>query len=196
MTAQTLLRIDSSARLEISISRELVDEIVHKFANATVIARDLARDPLPQIDDGFVTVTKGATSDDLTQGQRDMLALSDRLIDELKAADTIVIGLPVYNFGIPSALKAWVDLVARAGVTFNYTEEGPKGALSGKRVIIAMASGGTEAGSPIDYATPYLRHVLGFLGMSEVELVRADRLAFDAEATVASARAQVAALAA
>ncbi len=196
MTDHTLLRIDSSARLENSISRDLVDEIANKFADATVITRDLARDPLPQIDEGFVTITKGAAAEDLSQSQRDMLALSDTLIDELKAADTIVIGLPVYNFGVPSGLKAWIDLVARAGVTFSYTEQGPKGMLTGKRVIIAMASGGTEANSAIDFATPYLRHVLGFMGLTEVELVHADRLAIDAEATVASARAQVAALAA
>ena len=122
--------------------------------------------------------------------------IPDRLIDELKAADTIVIGLPVYNFGVPSGLKAWIDLVARAGATFRYTEAGPEGLLAGKRAIVAMASGGTEAGSAIDFATPYLRHVLGFIGITEVELVRADRLAFDAEGTLKAAQQQVAGLAA
>lgn len=196
MTSQTILKIDSSARLANSVSRELTDAIATRFAGATVISRDLAREPLPQVDEGFVTLTKGAAPETLSQGQRDMIALSDRLVAELKAADVIIIGLPVYNFGLPAALKAWVDLVARAGVTFRYTEDGPVGLLTGKRVIIAMASGGTEADSSIDFATPYLRHVLGFMGMTDVELVRADRLAFDAQGTIESAHQQVSGLAA
>ena len=196
MTSHTVLRIDASARLTGSVSRDLTAAITDKFAGSTVIIRDLARDPLPQIDEGFVTITKDAAREELSQGQRDMLALSDTLIGELKAADTIVIGLPVYNFGLPAALKAWVDLVARAGVTFTYTENGPQGLLNGKRVIIAMASGGTEANSAIDYATPYLRHVLGFMGLTDIELVHADKLAIDPEGTLKSAGEQVAALAA
>ncbi|RYH08768.1 FMN-dependent NADH-azoreductase [Tropicimonas sp. IMCC6043] len=196
MTSPTLLKIDSSARLTDSVSRELTNAIVDKFNGATVITRDLAREPLPQVDEGFVTITKGSAPETLSQGQRDMIALSDTLVAELKAADVIVIGLPVYNFGLPAALKAWIDLIARAGVTFNYTQDGPVGLLTGKRVIIAMASGGTEAGSAIDYATPYLRHVLGFMGMTDIELIRADKLAFDAAGTMASAQEQVARIAA
>ncbi len=88
----------------------------------------------------------------------------------MQAADTLVIGLPIYNFGVPAALKAWVDQVARAGVTFRYTETGPKGLLTGKRAIIAVASGGTEAGSDVDFATGYIRHVLGFIGITDVHL--------------------------
>ncbi|WP_068109560.1 FMN-dependent NADH-azoreductase [Tropicimonas marinistellae] len=196
MTTQKILRIDTSARRAGSVSRELTDTIVARFPGAEVVTRDLADSPLPHINEGFVTVTKGAGDDSLSDAQREMIALSDTLIDELKAADTIVIGLPVYNFGVPSALKAWVDLVARAGVTFRYSEAGPEGLLTGKRVIIAMASGGTEANSPIDFATPYLRHVLGFMGMTDVQLVHADRLALDPEGTLKSAQSQVAELAA
>lgn len=192
----TLLRIDASARRTGSVSRELTDAIVSKLAAETVITRDLAADPLPQLDEGFVTLTKGADAGTLTDAQQDMLALSDQLIGELRRADTVVIGVPVYNFGVPAALKAWIDLVARAGETFRYTAAGPEGLLTGKRVILAVASGGTEAGSPIDFATPYMRHVLGFMGLTEVDLVTADRLALDAEATLAAAQRQVAALAA
>lgn len=192
----TLLRIDASARRTGSVSRELTDAIVSKLAAETVITRDLAADPLPQLDEGFVTLTKGADAGTLTGAQQDMLALSDQLIGELRRADTVVIGVPVYNFGVPAALKAWIDLVARAGETFRYTAAGPEGLLTGKRVILAVASGGTEAGSPIDFATPYMRHVLGFMGLTEVDLVTADRLALDAEATLAAAQRQVAALAA
>lgn len=191
-----ILRIDTSARRAGSVSRDLTDAIVAKFAGAQVATRDLAAAPLPQINEGFVTVTKDSDQESLSDAQRQMLALSDELIAELRAADTIVIGLPVYNFGVPSGLKAWIDLVARAGETFRYTEAGPEGLLKGKRAIVAMASGGTEAGSAIDFATPYLRHVLGFMGITNVELVHADRLAFDAEATLKAAQDQVAGLAA
>ncbi|MFV0358192.1 FMN-dependent NADH-azoreductase [Tropicimonas sp.] len=196
MTTPTLLRVDASARRTGSISRDLTDNIVAKFGGARVITRDLATEPLPQIDEGYITVTRGTPPPELGAAQRDMLALSDRLIGELRAADTIVIGVPVYNFGVPAALKAWIDLIARAGVTFRYTAAGPEGLLAGKRVILAMASGGTEANSAIDFATPYLRHVLGFMGLTDIELVHADRLALDADSTLKAARAQVAALAA
>ncbi|SNS20598.1 FMN-dependent NADH-azoreductase [Tropicimonas sediminicola] len=196
MATKSILRIDTSARRQGSVSRDLADAVIARFPEAEVVTRDLAADPLPHIDEGFVTVTKGSAQDTLSDKQRAMLALSDTLIDELQAADTIVIGLPVYNFGVPSGLKAWIDLIARAGVTFRYTEAGPEGLLTGKRAIIVMASGGTEAGSPIDFATPYLRHVLGFVGITEVELIHADKLAFDAEATIAGAREQVAGIAA
>ena len=95
-----------------------------------------------------------------------------------------MIGLPIYNFGVPATLKAWVDQVARAGVTFRYTEHGPEGLLQGKRAIVAVASGGTEAGSEIDFATGYIRHMLAFIGITEVQFVTADRLMLDAEASL------------
>ncbi|SFC50622.1 FMN-dependent NADH-azoreductase [Tropicimonas isoalkanivorans] len=196
MTTNTILRIDTSARRANSVSRTLTDAIVARFPEASVTTRDLAAAPLPHINEGFVTVTKGSAQDTLSDTQRDMIALSDALIEELRAADTIVIGLPVYNFAVPSGLKAWIDLVARAGETFRYSEAGPEGLLKGKRAIIAMASGGTEAGSEIDFATPYLRHVLGFIGITDIELVKADRLAFDPEGTMKAAQEQVATLAA
>ena len=196
MTTRTILRVDSSARLTNSISRQLTDAIVGKFEPARVITRDLGRDPLPQIDEGFVSVTKYTAPESLTPAQQRVIALSDSLIDEVKAADVIVIGLPIYNFGVPAVLKAWLDLIARAGQTFQYTENGPEGLLTGKRVIIAMASAGTEAGSAIDFATPYLRFVLGFMGITDVDLIHADRLIFGAEETIKAAFAQVDALAA
>ncbi|ABV92103.1 FMN-dependent NADH-azoreductase 1 [Dinoroseobacter shibae DFL 12 = DSM 16493] len=131
-----------------------------------------------------------------TADQRAVLALSDSLVAELQAADTVLITLPIWNFGIPSTLKAWIDQVARAGVTFRYTPDGPVGLLEGKRAILAVASGGTEVGSAIDFATDYLRHVLGFIGIHEVEIVAADRLMVDADASHAKADAAIDALAA
>jgi len=188
-----ILRIDASARRAGSVSRDLVDRIIDRIApTAIVTTRDLAHG-LPLIDEAWVGANF-TPAHDRTDDQRTTLALSDTLIAELRAADTLVIGLPIYNFGVPATLKAWVDQVARAGVTFRYTEHGPEGLLQGKRAIVAVASGGTEAGSEIDFATGYIRHMLAFIGITEVQFVTADRLMLDAEASLASAAAQVAAL--
>lgn len=191
---RSILRIDASARREGSVSRDLADRIIARFPDARIISRDLAPG-LPLIDETWIGANF-TPADERSADQRDVLALSDRLIAELDAADTLVIGLPIYNFGVPAALKAWVDQVARAGVTFRYTADGPEGLLTGKRAIVAVASGGTEAGSEIDFATGYIRHVLGFIGITDVEFVTADRLALDAEGTLRSAHGQIEALAA
>jgi FMN-dependent NADH-azoreductase len=189
-----ILRIDSSARRTGSVSRDLADRIVAQVApGAHVARRDLA-DGLPLIDEAWVEANF-AREPERSPEQRARLALSDRLVAELAEADILVIGLPIYNFGVPAAFKAWVDLVARAGVTFRYTPEGPKGLLTNKRAIVALASGGTVAGSEIDFASGFVRHVLNFIGISDVEFVTADRLAVEPEATMARAVARVEALA-
>lgn len=185
----SILRIDASARREGSVSRDLTDRIIARFPGATVTTRDLAPG-LPLINEIWVGANFTPEAD-RTPDQRATLALSDDLIAEVKAADTLVIGLPIYNFGVPATLKAWVDQVARAGVTFRYTETGPEGLLTGKRAIVAVASGGTEAGSEIDFATGYIRHVLGFIGIAEVDFVTADRLMLDMDGTLQSAHAQI-----
>lgn len=189
-----VLRIDASARRDGSVSRDLTDKVIDHLAPEQVITRDLAHG-LPLLDEAWVGATF-TPADQRTPAQVEKLALSDTLIAEITAADTLVIGLPIYNFGVPAALKAWIDQIARVGVTFQYTETGPKGLLSGKRAIVVVASGGTEAGSEIDFATGYIRHVLGFIGIHDVTLVTADRLMVDADAALSSAAAQVGALAA
>ncbi len=189
----TTLHIDSSARLQGSVTRDLSSQIVAKFGGS-VIRRDL-RDALPQITEDWVNANF-TPADQRDAVQIDTLALSDALIEELKAADTIVIGVPVYNFGIPTALKAWIDLVARAGVTFKYTDTGPVGLLDGKRAILAVASGGTQVGSDIDFATGYLRHVLGFIGIHDVEIIAADRVMAKGAEAVATAQDAIGKLAA
>ncbi|MDJ0824689.1 MAG: NAD(P)H-dependent oxidoreductase [Rhodobacter sp.] len=184
-----ILRIDASARRTGSISRELNDRLIARFATegeTQVTTRDLT-DALPQIDEAWIGANFTPEAD-RTDDQRARLALSDSLVAELEAADTLIIGLPIYNFGVPAALKAWIDLVARAGRTFRYTAEGPRGLLEGKRAIITVASGGTEMGSDIDFATGYLRHVLGFIGIEDVQFIRADRTAIDMEGTVRAAQ--------
>ncbi|MGI3186499.1 FMN-dependent NADH-azoreductase [Nioella aestuarii] len=188
----SILRIDASARREGSVSRELTDRIIARFPGASVTTRDLAPG-LPLINETWVgaNFTPAAERSD---EQRATLALSDELIAELHAADTLVIGLPIYNFGVPATLKAWVDQVARAGVTFRYTEAGPEGLLTGKHAIVVVASGGTEAGSDFDFATGYIRHVLSFIGITDVDFVTADRLAMDMDGTLKSAHSQIDAL--
>ena len=135
-------------------------------------------------------------ADDRDAVQRDLLSLSDQLVDEAIAADTLVIGVPIYNFAVPASLKAWIDLMARVGRTFTYSEAGPEGLLKGKRAIIAVASGGTQVGSDIDFATGYLRHMLGFIGITDVQFVAADALMMDADAAMTRANSAIEAIAA
>ncbi len=191
---QTVLRIDASARLNGSESRALTQRIIDRLAPSTVIHRDLAS-AIPAIDADWLAAN-WTPEDQRTEAQREKLALSTTLIAELKAADTLVIGTPIYNFAIPATLKAWIDQIARAGQTFQYSETGPKGLLSGKRAIVAIASGGTQVGSDIDFASGYLRHVLGFVGITDVQFVPADQLMLDADASHAKADAALNALAA
>ena len=191
--SRTILHIDASARSEGSVSRSLTARIVEKLGGE-VLRRDLAS-PIPQVSEEWIAANF-TPAEGRTDAQAAALALSDALVAEVKAADVLVIGVPVYNFGVPAALKAWIDQIARAGVTFRYTETGPEGLLTGKRAILAMASGGTPAGSEIDFATGYMRHILGFIGITDVEIVAADRLMLDAEDSQSRASAQIEALAA
>ena len=191
----TVLRIDSSARHEGSVSRGLTDRVVERLGAERVIVRDLDAEPVPHVSTDWAAGAYTPEADRTTE-QRTALAISDALIEELEAADVVVIGLPVYNFAVPAALKAWMDQVARVGVTFRYTESGPVGLLENKRAILVVASGGTEVGSPIDFATPYARHFLGFLGITDVDVVASDRLMMDPEASNARAEADLERLAA
>lgn len=188
-----ILRIDASGRHESSTTRQLSDELIDalrdRHGRASVLTRDLARTPPPLLDADWIAANF-TEPQARTAGQRTALALSDTLIAELTAADVVVIGVPVYNFGVPGALKAWIDLVARARVTFRYTENGPEGLLKGKRAYLVMASGGVAAGSATDFATGYLRHVLGFLGITDVETVAADQAMLRTDA-VARARERI-----
>ena len=191
---KTILHIDASARRNGSATRDLSQRIVNHLGAGRIIRRDLAT-PLPLLTEDWIAANF-TPADQRDATQRDRLALSDELVDELARADTIVIGLPIYNFSVPAAFKAWIDLVARAGLTFSYTENGPQGLLTGKRAILAIASGGTRVGSEIDFATNYAKHVLGFIGIDNVDVIAADQMARDAEATLSNAQKAVAELAA
>lgn len=172
-----VLKIDASGRRDGSVSRELSDRIAKRLAQGGgIAARDL-NNHLPFIDEEWIGANF-TPADDRTDEQKQKLALSDSLIAELRAADTLVIGTPVYNFGIPATLKTWVDHIARAGVTFRYTENGPEGLLEGKKAVVAYASGGVPLGAPVDHVTPYLKTVLEFVGITDVEFL--DHEAVDA----------------
>ena len=190
----TILRIDSSAKAEGSTTRALLDRIEESVGRAD-IRRDLGGEALPQISGTWVAANF-TPEDQRTADARAALALSDELIAELKAADTLLIAVPIYNFSVPAALKAWIDLVCRAGVTFRYAENGPVGLLEGKRAILAVASGGTPVGSDVDWATDYMRHIMGFIGITDVTVISADRQMVQGDAAVAQAHEQIAALAA
>lgn len=189
-----ILRIDASARGAESVTRQLADRIIARFEDAQVTTRDLSRG-LPQIDEEWVTANF-TPAGDRTAAQQETLALSDSLVDEVKDADVLVIGLPVYNFGVPSSFKAWIDQIARVGITFQYTAEGPEGLLKGKRAIVVYASGGVPMGSPVDFASGHVRQVLNFVGIEDVDFVAADSMSIDAEASLKAANEAVDALAA
>jgi FMN-dependent NADH-azoreductase len=171
-----VLRIDASARLDGSVSRRLADglleELDRRVDGLNIVRRDLAQG-LPFVDAGWVAAnfTDPAQRDD---AQHRALAHSDALVEEVKAADLLVIATPIYNFGVPATLKAWMDQIARARLTFRYTEHGPEGLLAGKKAYVLVATGGTAVGGEIDFATPWLRFVLGFMGITDVTVVAAD----------------------
>jgi len=194
-----ILHLSASIQGDQSISRQLgtklVDGLLAK-TGAALTERDLSANDLP-----FVSAERFAANlapaAERTPEQAELAAISDTLIGELQAADTIVISSPIYNFGVPATVKAWADLVARAGTTFKYTENGPVGLLEGKTAYIAVASGGTPAGSDFDFMTSWLKFFLGFLGISDVTVIAADGImGQDGEAKIAAAHSEIERLAA
>lgn len=188
-----ILRIDSSARYADSLGRELSGSLVDRLnadGTATVTVRDLAAG-ISLVDEATIGAAF-TPPDDRSAEQVEILAEGQTLIDELKAADKVVISMPMYNFSAPGALKAWADLVARVGVTFQYTETGPVGLLEDKPVYLIVTAGGVPIGSPADWATGWLTQFLGFLGLSNVTVIKAGDLNVDPEGATAAAKQAVA----
>ncbi|NNC59646.1 MAG: FMN-dependent NADH-azoreductase [Erythrobacter sp.] len=172
----TILHITASIRpADHSVTRSLSTTLVERLAgpDTRIITRDLAQNNLPFVDEARFAANLAPRSD-RDAAQTELAAIADELIEELKAADTIVLGVPIYNFSVPATVKAWADLVARAGTTFRYAANGPEGLLTGKKAYLAVASGGTPVGSAMDFMTPWLTFFLGFLGITDVEIVAAD----------------------
>ncbi len=169
-----VLALKSSIFGDYSQSNKLVEDFIKNVDQDKLTVRDLAANPLPVLD--FAVATALRATEDLSQEQQAVVDLSDTLIEEVKAADTLVIAAPMYNFTIPTQLKNWIDLIARAGVTFKYTENGVQGLIEGKKAIVVTTRGGIHKDSPTDNVTPYLRTVLGFVGITDVEFVYAEAL--------------------
>ena len=169
----TTLLINASIRGEESISRTLSNKLAQQLGG-DIIERDLTTTNYFISADSFAAA--GTPKEDRTheQQENDIIQLSDALIEELQKADRIIIGAPVYNFGPPASLKAWADLVARAGTTFRYTENGPQGLLQGKKAYIIAVSGGVPINSDMDFMSPWLKFFLGFIGITDVEMIVAD----------------------
>ena len=179
-----ILVIESSARQEGSVSRQLTADFIAQWQAAhpqdQVTVRDLAKQPVPHLDE---TLLAGwmKPADQQSDLEKAAAARSNLLTDEVLAADVLVLAAPMYNFAIPSTLKAWLDHVLRAGVTFKYTETGPQGLLTGKRAIVLTARGGIYAGSGLDHQEPYLRQAMAFIGIHDVQFVHAEGLNMGAE---------------
>lgn len=176
-------------------ARHIVDDLKHRHLGATVTVRDVALNPLPHVDQAFVT-GRVLPAEKRSPEQMKSLLLSETLISELEAADIIVMAVPMYNFGIPSSLKAWIDHIARPGRTFSYSAKGPEGLLKGKKAVLVIARGGVYSEGPmqkLDFQEPYLRTFLGFIGITNVHVVRVEGVAMGEDAlkkAAASAKAQ------
>ena len=181
-----ILRVDSSAKTENSESRRLTDRIINGLKtngkSLDVTVRDLNYS-LPQVNTAWIEANN-TPSDDQTDEHKKTLALSDTLVAEIEAADTLIIGVALYNFSITASLKLWIDLVCRARKTFAYVDGSPKGLMTGKKAIICFASGGTPFESNIDFASGYLRHILGFIGITDVTFISADKHFMDDQSLI------------
>ena len=180
-----ILQINASARRDGANSTRVADQITARLqaANpgATLTLRDLAVTPHPLLDEAALGALF-TPADARSPEQAARVALDDALIAEIQAHDTVVLGVPMYNFGVPVQLKSWIDAIARAGVTFRYTATGPEGLLTGKTVYVALARGGLYRDTPNDSQVPYLKSVLGFLGLTDVRFIYAEGLAMGPEA--------------
>ena len=199
-----ILLITSSPRLEsysTKVARSLADNLAARAPDSTVVVRDLTRHPLPHIDDSLAAA-RNLPPEKLTPAQKAALALSDTLLKELFAADTIIIAAGMINFGIPSNLKAYIDYILRPGVTFKYTQEGPEGLLEGKKAYLVLARGGVYSQGPMqsfNFQDPYLRASLGFIGLTDIAVITVEGVAFGPEVAnkaVGAALARVSAIAA
>jgi FMN-dependent NADH-azoreductase len=180
-----ILLITSSPRVD-SYSTRVARKLAEKLASrpgSGLTVRDLTRQPLPHIDDTFA-VARNTPADLLTSAQKSALSLSDKLLAELFAADTLIIAAAMINFGIPSSLKAYIDYVVRPGVTFRYGPQGPEGLVKGKKAYLVVARGGTYSqGSmqPLNFQDTYLKTALGFIGITDVEVIAVEGIAFGPE---------------
>jgi len=188
----SILRIDASANVSTSNSMKLGDKLIDSLSSDSQIRltqRNL-NDGLSFIDETWVGANFTA-ADERSEAQKQRLAFSDQLIEELQQADHIVLTTPMYNFSVPANLKAWIDLICRAGVTFQYTAEGPVGLLKGKQLDIIITTGGVPLQSPVDFVSNYLKQVFRFIGIEQINIIAADQMNVDAQASFNKALDQI-----
>lgn len=189
-----VLEVSASGRGSDSVSRmlaqEFIDALEAKNGAIELTRRDLNAG-ISLVDEDWINANFTADEDRSIE-QQAKLGESSALVAELQRADVIVIGAPIYNFGVPASLKAWIDMIARARLTFQYTAQGPEGLLKGKKAYLVVASGGVPVDSPVDFATPYLRQALKFVGITDVEVIAADRLNENSADTIDAARVRIA----
>lgn len=189
----TLLTISASSNPLASTSRKLSQQIEQmlseKHANLKLMQRDVSQG-LPLISSEWIAAAYTPAAE-RNEHQQQLLALSDELIQQLKAADEVIIATPMYNFSVPAGLKAWIDLIARAGETFHYTAEGPKGLLENKPVTLIISTGGVPVASPMDFVSGYLKQVLGFIGITDVKVISADGMNVSPEQSLQKANEQI-----
>lgn len=188
---QKILVLKSSILGDNSQTNQLANYVIAKFSDAQITVRDLATNPLPHFDGIAANALRGAPK---TQQEQALQALSDELITELKATDTIIINAPMYNFNIPTQLKSYIDFIARPGATFQYTENGPEGLVKGKKAIVLASFGGVHQGQTTDVITLYLKTFLGFIGIDDVDFVYVEGVGSGAEVAAKSqeqARAKI-----
>lgn len=199
-----ILLITSSPRLasySTRVAHALAEQLAARAPGSTIAIRDLVREPLPHIDDSFAAA-RSAPPDSLTHGQKASLALSDKLLEELFAADSIIVAAAMINFGIPSNLKAYIDYIVRPRVTFNYSAKGPEGLVKGKKVYLVVARGGVYSEGPMqqfNFQDTYLRTALAFIGLTDIDLITVEGVGLGPEAAdraISNALARVSAIAA
>jgi FMN-dependent NADH-azoreductase len=191
--ALNALLVTASARQQDSVTRQFANELIQalhtQHGDMNIQERDVSQG-LPFVDEQWVNANFTA-GEQRNAEQQATLAYSDTLVTELQQSDVIIIAAPVYNFSVPASLKAWIDQIARVGLTFNYTANGPVGKLTGKKAYIVMSTGGTELGSEIDFASGYLTHILGFIGIDDVSIISAERFNQDDEQGLQNIRTQI-----
>ena len=174
-----VLVLKSSILADNSQTNQLSDYFVSKLADKNVVIRDLAANPLPHFDATAATALRGQPT---SAEENALLALSDELVAEIKKADTLIINAPMYNFHIPTQLKSYFDFIARPRVTFQYSEKGPEGLLKGKKAVVLVAFGGFHQNQPTDLVTSYMKTILGFVGITDVQFVYVEGIGFGPEA--------------
>jgi FMN-dependent NADH-azoreductase len=188
-----ILRIDASANASTSASKMLGGNLAEKlqkiYPGTSITQRDLNQG-LSFVDAQWVDAN-ATPADQRTREQQQQLTLSDTLIAEIQDADRIIVTTPMYNFGVPATLKAWIDLICRAGVTFQYTSEGPIGLLKNKQIDIIITTGGVPLQSPVDFVSDYLKQVFRFIGIEHINIISADQMAIDADTSVTTAQQQI-----